>query len=58
MYNDIQKVIDDLRADGLQEMIDEQIAQGESFAPEPGILWLIWDDIIVPIGKGIGKALF
>ncbi len=56
-FFDLQKVVDNLKASGLQQKIDKQIAEGDDYCPQPGIIWVIWDDIIVPIAKGIGKAL-
>jgi len=56
-YVDVREVSEELRKAGLQKIIDKQIAEGDDFCPQPGIIWVIWDDIIVPIAKGIGKAL-
>lgn len=44
-----------LEANGLQEIINKGIAEGDEYCPQTGIFWVVWDDIVVPLVKGIGS---
>lgn len=52
-FFELKRAQKNLEANGLQEMINRQIAEGDEYCPRPGIFWVVWDDIIVSTAKRV-----
>lgn len=54
-FIELERAQRNLEANGFQEIINKGIVEGDEYCPQPGIFWVVWDDIIIPLAKGVSS---